>query len=143
MPDEIIDILLVEDNPDHKELILMVLNENLVNNEVHDVSTAEAALDFLYQRGDYPDAPRPGLILLDIKLPGMNGIELLGAIKGDQHLKSIPVVMLTTSADDRDIVESYGYGANSYVIKPLEYEQFEKTLKQLKIYWLITNCLPD
>lgn len=137
-----IDILLVEDNADHAELILMVLRENHIQNEVRVIPNAEAALDYLQRSLKEMDIPTPGLVLLDIKLPGMSGVELLQEIKGDTQLKPIPVVMLTTSANDKDIIESYNHGANSYVVKPVDYQQFVKVLQELKFYWLITNQLP-
>lgn len=137
-----IDILLVEDNPDHVELIIRVLQDNNVLNEVYVVTNGEDALDFLYQRGAYADARRPGLILLDIKLPRVDGIEVLRQIKADAKLKAIPVVMLTTSAGEREMVESYHYGANSYIVKPVDFEQFVKAIKELKLYWLVLNSLP-
>jgi CheY-like chemotaxis protein len=137
-----IDILLVEDNPDHVELILKALKDNNVLNEVYVVTKGEDALDFLYQRGAYADARRPGLILLDIKLPGVDGIEVLRRIKTDPKLNAIPVVMLTTSASEREMMESYNYGANSYVVKPVDFEQFVKAIKELKLYWLVLNSLP-
>ncbi|MEA3345186.1 MAG: response regulator [Chloroflexota bacterium] len=134
-----IDILLVEDNPDHVELTLKALGDNKFVNEVYWVSTGEEALDFLNRRGEYADAPRPGLILLDIKLPKMDGIECIRRLKSDPRLTSIPVVVLTTSADDRDITESYDCGANSYIVKPMDFEQFDRVVKDLKRYWLIIN----
>jgi CheY-like chemotaxis protein len=137
-----VDILLIEDNPDHVELILMALRNNHVLNEVHVLSSGEEAMDFLYQRGKYADAARPGLILVDIKLPGMDGIELVRRIKADPKLRSIPAVMLTTSAAEKEIVESYNYGANSYVVKPVDFEQFVKVIKELKLYWIVVNSLP-
>ncbi len=137
-----IDVLLVEDNPDHVELILKALRDNNVLNEVHVATDGEEALDFLYQRGDHADAARPGLILLDIKLPRVDGIEVLRQIKTDAKLKSIPVVMLTTSAGEREIAESYNYGANSYIVKPVGFEQFVKAIKELKLYWTVINSLP-
>jgi two-component system response regulator len=137
-----VDILLVEDNPDHVELILKTLEENNVLNEVYVVTNGKDALDFLYQCGAYADARRPGLILLDIKLPRVDGIEVLRQIKADAKLKAIPVVMLTTSADEREMVESYNYGANSYIVKPVDFEQFVKAIKELKLYWLVLNSLP-
>ncbi|NIO68880.1 MAG: response regulator [Anaerolineae bacterium] len=133
------DILLVEDNPDHVELILKALRDNNLLNQVHVVTNGEEALDFLYQRGKYSDAPRPGLILLDIKLPKVDGIEVLRRIKADPELRSIPVVMLTTSAGEQEIVESYSCGANSYIVKPLDFDQFVKAIKTLKLYWLVVN----
>jgi len=137
-----LDILLVEDNPDHVELILKTLEENNVLNEVYVVTSGEDALDFLYQRGKYADAPRPGVILLDIKLPRVDGIEVLRQIKADAKLKPIPVVMLTTSAGEREIVESYNYGANSYIVKPVDFQQFAKVIKELKLYWMVISSLP-
>ena len=137
-----VDILLVEDNPDHVELILKALRDNNVLNEVHVVTNGEEALDFLYQRGEHADALRPGFILLDIKLPRVDGIEVLRRIKADPKLKSIPVVMLTTSAGEEEIVESYSCGANSYIVKPVDFEQFAKAIKELRLYWLVINRLP-
>jgi two-component system response regulator len=137
-----IDILLVEDNPDHVELILMALRNNNVLNQVHVVTNGEEALDFLFQRGEYVDALRPGLILLDIKLPRVDGIEVLRRIKANPKLKSIPVVMLTTSASNEEMVESYSSGASSYIVKPVDFEQFVKVIQELKLYWLVINSLP-
>jgi len=139
---ESVDILLIEDNPDHVELILKALRGNNVLNEVHVVASGEEAIDFLYQRGEYANAARPGMILLDIKLPGMDGIEFLSRIKADPNLKPIPVVMLTTSAGEKEIVESYNCGANSYIVKPVDFEQFAKVIKELKLYWVVVNSLP-
>jgi len=137
-----VDILLVEDNADHVELILKALRNNNILNEVHVASNGEEALDFLYQREEYADAPQPGLILLDIKLPRMDGTEVLRRIKADPKLKSIPVVMLTTSAGEEETIESYNYGANSYIVKPVDFEHFIKVIKDLKLYWFIINSLP-
>jgi CheY-like chemotaxis protein len=138
-----VDILLIEDNADHVELILKALQDNNVLNEMHVVASGEEAMDFLYQRGAaYVDKAQPGLILLDIKLPGMDGIEFLRRIKADPKLKRIPVVILTTSAGEKEIVESYNCGANSYIVKPVDFEQFVKVIKDLKLYWLVVNSLP-
>lgn len=137
-----VDILLVEDNADHVELILKALRNNNILNEVHVASNGEEALDFLYQRGNYADAPRPGLILLDIKLPGVDGIEVLRLIKADVKLRQIPVVMLTTTSDVKEVVKSYSLGANSYIVKPVDFEHFIKVIKDLKLYWFIINSLP-
>jgi CheY-like chemotaxis protein len=138
----LIDILLVEDNADHVELILKALKDNNVLNEVHVLTSSEEAMDFLHQRGAYVDAARPGLILLDIKLPGMDGIEFLRWIKADPKLKRIPVVILTTSAGEKEIVESYNCGANSYIVKPVDFEHFVKVIKEVKLYWTVVNSLP-
>jgi two-component system response regulator len=137
-----VDILLIEDNADHVELILKALRDNNVLNEVHVVASGEEAIDFLYQRGAYVDKAQPGLILLDIKLPGMDGIEFLRRIKADPKLKRIPVVILTTSAGEKEIVESYNCGANSYIVKPVDFEHFAKVIKELKLYWMVVNSLP-
>ncbi len=128
------DFLLVEDNPDHVELIVKALQDNNVLNEVQVVSSGEKALDFLYKRGEYVDMQWPALILLDIKLPGMDGIEFLRRIKADAELKSIPVVMLTTSESEEEKKQSYNNGANSYIVKPVDFEKFSRVIKQLKLY---------
>ena len=138
-----INILLIEDNADHVELIIKTLREDNVLNEVHVVASGEEAMDFLCRRGAYVDAPQPELILLDIKLPGMNGLEFLMWIKADPKLKIIPVVVLSTSASDQEITESYRHGANSYIIKPVDFKHFIKAIKDLKLYWMITSTLPS
>jgi len=140
-----VDILLVEDNPDHAELTIKALKQNNVSNEVYVVNDGQEALDFMYHRGKYADEknfPRPGLILLDIKLPKVDGIEVLKQLKDDPQFKSIPVIMLTTSDRDEEIAKSYAGGANSYVVKPMDFEEFMKKVRELKLYWTITNSLP-
>ena len=142
MDQKAVDILLIEDNADHVELIVKALRDNNVLNEVHVVTSGEQAFDFLYQREAYVDAAQPGLILLDIKLPGMDGIEFLRQIKADPKLKLIPVVVLSTSESQKDIVGCYGCGANSYIVKPVDFGQFAKVVKELKLYWMVINSLP-
>lgn len=140
-----VDILLVEDNPDHAELTIKALKQNNVSNEVYVVNDGQEALDFMYHQGKYADEkdfPRPGLILLDIKLPKVDGIEVLKQLKDDPQFKSIPVIMLTTSDRDEEIAKSYAGGANSYVVKPMDFEEFMKKVRELKLYWTITNSLP-
>lgn len=140
-----VDILLVEDNPDHAELTLKALKQNNVSNEVYWVNDGQEALDFMYHRGKYADektSPRPGLILLDIRLPKVDGLEVLKQLKEDPQLQSIPVIMLTTSDRDEEIAESYAGGANSYVVKPMGFEDFMKKVRKLKLYWTIINSLP-
>jgi CheY-like chemotaxis protein len=135
-------ILLVEDNEDHALLIEKALRGNGVVNDLRSVATGEQALDYLLRRGSFaaPQAsPRPGLILLDLKLPGIDGIEVLKAIKDDPDLKLIPVVMLTTSAAESDVAASYNGGANSYIQKPVDFGRFVETVKQLRMYWLLVN----
>lgn len=139
-------ILLVEDNPDHAELTLRALREGNLLNELFWVKNGEEALDFLHRRGPYGNgasAPRPGLVLLDIKLPKVDGLEVLRRIKGDAELRSIPVVMLTTSEEDHEVTESYKTGANSFVSKPVRFSEFVEKIKALKLYWVVTNRLPD
>jgi two-component system response regulator len=136
------DILVVEDNADHVELIIKALRNNNVLNEVYVVTSGEEATDFLHQHGVHVDKPRPGLILLDIKLPGMDGIEFLRRVKADPEFQSIPIVVLTTSGSEEEIAESYRCGANSYIVKPVDFEQFSDVVKKLKLYWMIVNSLP-
>ena len=141
-----IDVLLVEDNPDHAELTLKALKDGNVLNEIVWVKDGEEALDFLYHRGRYADAtkaPRPGLILLDLRLPKVDGHEVLRQIKGDEDLRSIPVVMLTTSEREDEICQSYKAGANSFVSKPVRFADFVERVRSLKLYWVLTNLLPD
>jgi CheY-like chemotaxis protein len=142
MDQKSVDILLIEDNADHVELILKALKNNNVLNEVNVVASGEEAIDFLHQRGAYVDKAQPGLILLDVKLPGMDGIEFLRQVKADPKLKRIPVVVLSTSESEKDIVGCYGSGANSYIVKPVEFRQFAKVIKEVKLYWIVINSLP-
>ncbi len=140
-----ITILLVEDNPDHIELTLRVLKENRLLNEIHVVRDGQEALNYMYHKGEYKNkstAPRPGLILLDIKLPKVSGFEVLKRLKGDPEFKSIPIIMLTTSSQNEEIVRGYEEGANSYVVKPVEFGEFVRRIKELQLYWVLTNTLP-
>ncbi len=136
------DILLVEDNPDHVELILDSFENHDLKNKVHVVNDGENALDFIFQRREYENAPRPGLILLDIKLPQINGIEVLQRIKADENLKPIPVIMLTTSDNDIDVEQSYKNGANNYIVKPVNYKNFMNAITEMKLYWLVRSRIP-
>lgn len=140
-----VEILLVEDNEDHIELTLRALKNNNLINDIHVVKDGQEALDFAYHRGKYQDTkryPRPGLILLDIHLPKVDGFEVLETLKKDPDLKSIPVIMLTTSSRDEEIVKSYADGANSYVTKPVDFKEFVEKIKYMKLYWTIVNSLP-
>ena len=140
-----INILLVEDNEDHAELTLRAWENCHLTNEIYVVKDGEEALDFLYHREKYADVKEfslPGLILLDINLPKVSGLEVLETLKGDPQLKVIPVIMLTTSAREEEMVRSYAHGANSYVTKPVNFEEFVKKIKEVKLYWTITNSLP-
>jgi two-component system, response regulator len=139
------DILLVEDNQDDVDLTLHTLRrENLANN-ISIVHDGEEALDFLFCRGAYASRlsePLPRLILLDLKLPKVDGIEVLAQIKADARTKTIPVVILTSSREERDLVNSYNLGANSYIQKPVDFDQFRQVVKSLGLYWLVINQIP-
>lgn len=138
-------ILLVEDNPDHVLIITRALKANNIVNEVRVAEDGQEAMDYLYHQGNYADAvsaPRPGLILLDIKLPKLDGFEVLHRIKQDQSLKSIPVIMLTSSEQEVDIAKSYMGGANSYVSKPIQFAEFLEKVSKLELYWVMINKLP-
>ncbi len=140
-----VNILLVEDNPDHSELTLKALRDGNQLNEIFWVKDGEEALDFLYRRGRYADptaAPRPDLILLDIRLPKVDGHEVLRRIKTDETLRAIPVVMLTTSEREDEICQSYQAGANSFVSKPVRFADLVEKVRSLKLYWILTNLLP-
>lgn len=144
MDDEVaeIDILLVEDNPGDVRLTREAFKEGMLHNKLHVVMDGEAAIAFLRREGEYKDAIRPDLILLDLNLPKMNGREVLSAIKQDPDLKRIPVVVLTTSQDENDIVESYKHFASSYIVKPVSMEKFIKVVSSFKQYWLSVVKLP-
>jgi len=141
----LVDILLVEDNPDHVILTKMVLEKHNVANKVHVAADGAEALDFMYHRGKYSngnDSPRPGLILLDIKLPKIDGFEVLKQLKSDPEYKSIPIVMLTTSSRDEEVTKGYAEGANSYVTKPVKFSDFAETVKSIGLYWGLITSLP-
>lgn len=144
MDDEVeeIDILLVEDNPGDVRLTREAFKEGMLRNKLHVVMDGEAAIAFLRREGEHKDAVRPDLILLDLNLPKMNGREVLAAIKQDPELKRIPVVVLTTSQDENDIVESYKHFASSYIVKPVSMEKFIKVVSSFKQYWLSVVKLP-
>ncbi|MBM3211848.1 response regulator [Candidatus Poribacteria bacterium] len=141
---KLVDILLVEDNPDHAILTRRVLEENMVINKVYIVEDGEEALDFMYRRGKYvdrKDLPNPGLILLDVKLPKLNGFEVLKTLKSDPEFRKIPVVMLTTSSRDEEVARGYAEGANSYVSKPVRFDEFTEKVKGIGIYWGMVNSM--
>ena len=139
---ESIEILLVEDNPDHAELTRRALESGNMANQVHWVKDGQEALEYLFKKGAYKDAPRPGLVLLDIKLPKVSGLEVLEKIKKDEALRVIPVIMLTTSDRDEEALKCYNYGANSFITKPVKFSEFSERVKALKLYWLLTNRGP-
>ena len=135
-------ILLVEDNPGDIRLTKEALREGKVNNEMFIVTDGLEALAFLNQKGQYANAPRPDVILLDLNLPLMNGAEVLANIKADPRLKRIPVIVLTTSDDERDILNSYDLHANAYVTKPVDLEHFIEIIGQIEGFWLTIVKLP-
>ncbi|MBI2218880.1 MAG: response regulator [Candidatus Rokubacteria bacterium] len=145
-PTKPIDILLVEDNVDHAELTRRALETGNMLNDVHWVKDGAEALDFLFHRGAYANgakAPRPGLILLDIKLPKVDGLNVLREIKSSPALRTIPVIMLTTSAENGDVNAAYAAGANSFVTKPISFREFVERIQAVKLYWVLTNVLGD
>jgi two-component system, response regulator len=139
-----IEILLVEDNPNDEKLALQALKKNNLVNNVQVVRDGAAALDFVFCTGAYAERPFSSmrLILLDKNLPRVDGMEVLRRIRADPRIHNTPVVMLTTSTDERDIVESHRLGVNSYIIKPVDFDQFTETARQIGYYWLLINKPP-
>ena len=140
-----VEILLVEDNQADVELALHALRHNNLANRIHVVRDGEEALDFLFCQGMYSNRSfqqPPRLVLLDLKLPKVNGLEVLRQIKNDNRTKAIPVVILTSSKEERDLVNSYHLGVNSYIQKPVDFEQFRQIVKQLGLYWVVVNEPP-
>ena len=139
------EILLVEDSRDDAELAVHALRRGKLSNEIHIAADGEAALDFLFCRGAYANRSferPPILILLDLKLPRINGTQVLEQIKTDPRTRTIPVVVLTSSSEDRDIEQAFRLGANSYVQKPVDFDQFRKTIETVGLYWLVLNRHP-
>jgi two-component system response regulator len=140
-----VDILMVEDNPDDEQLTLRAFSKNHLTNKIHVVRDGQEALDYVFCKGKYADrniADHPHVILLDIKLPLIDGIEVLRRIKADERTKTIPVVMLTSSHEERDLVETYRLGVNSYIVKPVDFDQFTDSARSLGMYWLLLNRPP-
>lgn len=137
-------ILLVEDDPRDVELTMTALEENAVTNEVVVAHDGEEALDYLHRRGAYSarEANNPVAVLLDLKLPKVDGLEVLRQVKSDPRLKRIPVVMLTSSREERDLVDSYDLGANAYVVKPVGFEAFVTAVKEIGLFWAVVNQPP-
>ncbi|OUL27920.1 response regulator [Nostoc sp. RF31YmG] len=137
-----IEILLVEDSPSDANLTIKGFQNAKIANNLHWVEDGETAMNYLRQQGEFVNAPRPDLILLDLNLPGMDGREVLTEVKLDPHLKCIPVVILTTSTDDQDILRSYNLSANCYVTKPVDVYQFIQVVQLIKDFWLAAVALP-
>ncbi len=136
-----IDILYVEDNSDDIELTLRAFKRSKFSNRIHIARDGEKAIEYL-KKAENGEEPMPGLILLDIKLPKIDGIEVLKYIKSRNKLKRIPVVMLTTSVNDKDVKDCYDLGANSYIVKPVSFDSFIKTIENIELYWILTNQPP-
>jgi two-component system response regulator len=135
-------ILLVEDNPDDVDLTLRAFQKNNIANEVVVARDGVEALDYLFARGSHANrdpARSPSVVLLDLKLPRIDGLEVLGQIRADERTKLLPVVILTSSKEEQDLIKGYALGANSYIRKPVDFAQFMEAVRQLGLYWLVLN----
>ena len=140
-----VEILLVEDNPNDEELTLRALRKHNLANRVHVVRDGAEALEFIFATGPYNQRKvenGPKVILLDLKLPKVDGLEVLRRVKSDERTKATPVVVLTSSREERDVVESYKLGVNSYMVKPVDFDQFIQAVSQLGMYWVLLNQRP-
>ncbi len=145
MNNDPVEILLVEDNPNDAELALHAFKRYKISNNIHVVRDGVEALDYIFCTGSYASRDvnnRPKVILLDLKLPKVDGLEVLRRIREDEHTHNIPVVVLTSSREDRDIAECYKLGVNSYITKPVDFEQFTESVRVLGFYWLLLNRPP-
>lgn len=143
--DQSVFILLVEDNPADSELAIRALRRGRIRNQIQLLEDGSEALDFIFCRGNYAHRQindYPKMILLDLKLPKVTGLEILRQLKSDSRTKMIPIVVLTSSAQDSDVLESYKLGVNSYIVKPVDFEQFNKAIEQLGFYWVLINRTP-
>ena len=138
MTQSIVEILLVEDNPDDAELTIRALKKNNLTNNLLHLHDGQEAIDFLFNEGN----SMPKLILLDLKMPKVDGIEVLRKLKSDDRKRVIPTVLLTSSKEERDVIESYKLGVNAYIVKPVDFDQFVKAVTQLGLFWLILNQPP-
>lgn len=140
-----VDVLLVEDNPFDAEMTISTLQSQRLANRIEWVKDGDEALDYLFCRGKYThrDSEPPRLVLLDLKLPKVDGLEVLRQMKADSRLRKTPVVMLTSSAEESDLVASYGLGVNSYVVKPVDFDHFSAAMAKLGFYWLLINRVPQ
>lgn len=140
-----VDVLLVEDNFDDAGLVIRELKKHkLANNLIH-LADGEEALNFIFGRGKYSErnvTDKPKVILLDLKMPKVDGIQVLKEIRGDQRTKTIPVVVMTSSAEDKDLIEAYNLGVNAYVVKPVGFDDFSEIVIQLGLFWMVVNHSP-
>jgi|SRR5579863_1127624 len=140
-----VEILLVEDSPEDAELTIRALRRNKLANEIQVAEDGAEALDFLFCRGAHQDrtfSHPPRLVLLDLKLPKIGGIEVLRAIRADERTKAIAVVVLTSSKEERDVIDGYELGVNAYAQKPVDFEQFSETVRQIGMFWMLVNQAP-
>lgn len=140
-----VEILLVEDNPNDAELAIRALKKHNLANKVHIAKDGVEALDFIFGTGSYADRDvndKPKVVFLDLKLPKIDGLDVLRKIKSDERTKTIPVVVLTSSTEERDIIESYQLGVNSYIVKPIDFDKFVDAVSELGLYWLLLNQPP-
>ena len=140
-----VEILLVEDNPNDAELALRALKKNNLANKIHLVKDGAEALEFIFAAGAYAGrniGNKPKVIFLDLKLPKVDGLEVLRKVKSDERTKSIPIVVLTSSHEERDVVESYKFGVNSYIVKPVDFDKFIHAVAELGMYWMLLNKQP-
>ena len=145
MAEQAIEILLVEDNPNDVRLTLRAFKQQNLASRIHVVRDGAEALEYIFCSGEYADrniADVPKLILLDLKLPKVDGLEVLRDIKADARTRTIPVVMMTSSSQERDLIESYQLGVNSYIVKPVDFDQFNEVARMLGMYWLLLNRIP-
>jgi CheY-like chemotaxis protein len=137
-----IPILLVEDDMVDVKTVRRAFKQSKITNPIYETCNGEEALAFLRREGQYADSPRPGLILLDLNMPVMNGIELLHIIKADESLRRIPVIVLTTSKDENDLVRTYNLSVAGYIIKPVDFPQFIEVIKAINLYWSLSELVP-
>ncbi len=145
MKGEPVIVMLVEDNADHAELVIRTLEDHRIANTIQHFRDGQAALDYLFRRKEFENpesSPRPHMILLDLRLPRVDGLEVLRIIKEEDVLKNIPVIVLTTSEAEKDVAQAYGHHVNSYLVKPVGFEEFSKLMHDLGFYWLGWNTHP-
>lgn len=141
-----LEILLVEDNPQEAELTIRALKKRTLANHFVHVHDGQEAVDFIFNRGRYQGTEAyemPKVVLLDLKLPKLDGLEVLRQIRADERTRTLPVVVLTSSREDRDVIEAYALGANSYIVKPVDFEKFLEVVSNMITYWLLLNELPS